>query len=390
MSEARTGGSAPHVLLGVSGGIAAYKSAEIVRGLVEAGADVRVLMTPAATRFLAPLTLSVLSKHPVVADLWDPSSGAVDHVELARWADVLAIAPATADVIAKLAHGVGDDALTTYALAHRTALLLAPAMNTWMWSHPATVENLAVLGARGATVVQPDSGDLACGDVGPGRLAPPARIVAAILDATRVSHELDGRTILVTAGPTREPIDPVRFLSNRSSGRMGYALAREARRRGAAVVLVTGPVSLDAPPDVRVVRVERTAEMKEAVLAELPSADALVMAAAPADFTVAEEAPRKLKRELGPPELRLVPAPDILAAAAAARRPGQLHVANDVSRAGVGFDAAENEVVLLYAGGRDEPLPRASKTVVAGQILDRVASLIEEKWPKRAAGSTGA
>ncbi|HKC26365.1 MAG TPA: flavoprotein, partial [Thermoanaerobaculia bacterium] len=174
----------------MSGGIAAYKSAEIVRGLVEAGASVRVMMTPAATRFLAPLTLAVLSKSPVVADLWDASSGAVDHVELARWADVLAVAPATADVLAKMAHGIGDDVVSTYALAHRGALLVAPAMNTWMWAHEATVENLRVLRARGAAVVEPDAGDLACGDVGPGRLASPKRIVAAILAAARVSREL--------------------------------------------------------------------------------------------------------------------------------------------------------------------------------------------------------
>ncbi|HKC24734.1 MAG TPA: phosphopantothenoylcysteine decarboxylase, partial [Thermoanaerobaculia bacterium] len=242
----------------------------------------------------------------------------------------------------------------------------------------------------------------------------PKRIVAAILAAARVSRELAGRRVLVTAGPTREPVDPVRYLSNRSSGRMGYALAREARRRGADVVLVTGPVALEPPPDVRTIRVERTTEMRDAVLAELASADALVMAAAPADFTIADEAPRKLKRELGPPEIRLVAAPDILAAARAARREGQLLVAfaaetddllanarakvakksvdlvvaNDVSRAGVGFDADENEVVLVFADGREEALPRASKTVVAGQILNRVAALLEEKWPKRVAGST--
>jgi len=269
--------------------------------------------------------------------------------------------------------------------------------------------------ARGAAVVEPDAGDLACGDVGPGRLASPKRIVAAILDAARVSRELAGRRILVTAGPTREPVDPVRYLSNRSSGRMGFALAREARRRGAEVVLVTGPVALEAPPEVRTIRVERTAEMRDAVLAELPSADALVMAAAPADFTVADEAPHKLKRELGPPEIRLVAAPDILGAAEGARRDGQLLVAfaaetgdllanaraklskknvdllvaNDVSRRGVGFDADENEVVLVFADGREEALPRASKTVVAGQILDRLATLFEQKWPSRAAASTG-
>ncbi len=404
---------APRVLIGVSGGIAAYKSAEIVRGLVEAGIDVRVMMTPAATRFIAPLTLAVLSKHPVVADLWDPASGAVDHVELARTTDLLAIAPATADVLAKLARGIADDVLTTYALAHRRGVLVAPAMNTWMWSHAATEENLAVLRARGTVVVEPDAGDLACGDVGPGRLAPPARIVAAILEAVRAATGLDGRRLVVTAGPTREPLDPVRFLSNRSSGKMGYAVAREAARRGADVVLVTGPVALPAPPGLRVVKVERAAEMRDAVVAEMPQADALVMAAAPADFVVAQPAARKLKRADGLPDVRLSAAPDILAAAAAARREGSvlvafaaetddvlanarkklLHkradllVANDVARPGAGFESDENEVVILSPEAPDEHVPLASKTVVAGRILDRIAALLEVRCPKAAAAT---
>jgi phosphopantothenoylcysteine decarboxylase/phosphopantothenate--cysteine ligase len=392
----------------VSGGIAAYKSAELVRALVDGGAEVRAVMTPAATRFLAPLTLSVLSKNPVVADLWDPASGAVDHIALARWADVLAVAPATADVLAKMAHGIADDVLTTYALAHRTALVLAPAMNTWMWAHPATEENLRVLEARGATVVQPDAGDLACGDFGPGRLAPPARIARAILAAASVSHALEGRRLLVTAGPTREPVDPVRFLSNRSSGKMGYALAREAARRGAEVVLVSGPVSLAAPPSMRVLRVERAAEMRDAVLAEIGAADALLMAAAPADFSVEAPASEKIKRAAGVPRLDLAPTPDILReAVGAARRTTllvgfaaetqdllahaerkladkgvDLLVANDVSRPGVGFDTDENEVLLLAPGRPPERVEKASKTVVAGRILDRVAALLDVKCPK--------
>jgi phosphopantothenoylcysteine decarboxylase / phosphopantothenate---cysteine ligase len=380
-----------------------------VRFLVDAGAHVRAVMTPAATRFLAPLTLSVLSKNPVVADLWDPSSGAVDHIELARWADVLAVAPATADVLAKLAHGIGDDVLTTYALGHRTALVLAPAMNTWMWAHPATEQNLRVLKGRGAMVVEPDAGDLACGDVGPGRLASPARIGKAILEAAASGRSLEGRRVLVTAGPTREPVDPVRFLSNRSSGKMGYALAREAARRGADVILVTGPVSLAPPPGVRVVRVERAADMRDAVVAEVPSADALLMAAAPADFAVAEPAAAKIKRAAGVPNLALAATPDILKEAAAAARTTavlvgfaaetqellanagrklaakgvDLLVANDVARPGIGFDADENEVVLLAAGRQAERVERASKTVVAGRILDRVAALLDVKCPKR-------
>ena len=396
------------VVLGVSGGIAAYKSAEIVRALVDGGAEVRVVMTPAATRFLAPLTLSVLSKNPVIADLWDPSSGAVDHVALARWADVLAVAPATADVLAKLARGIGDDVLTTYALGHRKALLVAPAMNTWMWAHPATEENLAILRSRGATVVEPDAGDLACGDVGPGRLAPPARIARATLAEGAVARSLEGRRVLVTAGPTREPIDPVRFISNRSSGKMGYALAREAARRGADVVLVSGPVSLAPPPGARLVRVERASEMRDAVLAEIADADSLLMAAAPADFTVATPADTKMRRAAGVPRIELAPTPDILREASGAARKTavlvgfaaetqdllanaakkladkgvDLLVANDVSRPGIGFDADENEVVLLAAGAQPARIERSSKTVVAGRILDRVAELLDIKCPK--------
>ncbi len=396
------------VVLGVSGGIAAYKAAEIVRALVDGGAEVRVVMTPAATRFLGPLTLSVLSKNPVIADLWDPSSGAVDHVALARWADVLAVAPATADVLAKLARGIGDDVLTTYALGHRKALLVAPAMNTWMWAHPATGENLAILKSRGATVVEPDAGDLACGDVGPGRLAPPARIARAILAEGAVARSLEGRRVLVTAGPTREPVDPVRFLSNRSSGKMGYALAREAARRGAEVVLVSGPVSLAPPPGARLVRVERASEMRDAVVAEIPECDVLLMAAAPADFAVCVPAATKIKRAAGVPHVELVPTPDILreashtarktavlvgfaaetqdllanAAKKLADKGIDLLVANDVSRPGVGFDTDENEVVLLAPGAEPARIERSSKTVVAGRILDRVAELLDVKCPK--------
>jgi len=398
----------PRVLLGVSGGIAAYKAAEIVRLLVERGAGVRVLMTPAAQRFITPLTLSVLSKAPVVADLWDPASGAVDHIELARWGEVLAVAPATADVLAKMARGIGDEALSTYALAHRKAIVVAPAMNTWMLAHPATQENLRILRGRGAVIVDPESGDLACGDVGPGRMAAPLRIVETVLGAARVSRSLAGRRVIVTAGPTREPIDPVRFLTNRSSGRMGYSLAREAEKRGAEIVLVSGPVSIDPPPNVRLVRVERTSEMLEAVLAELPFADALVMAAAPADFQAEAFTPRKIKRAGGIPEIRLALAPDILAAVRQVRTDRQvvvafaaetddlagnarrklldkgadLLVANDVSRPGIGFDSEENEVLLLAAGESDPvSVPRAAKAIVAARILERLAALLDERCP---------
>ena len=404
------------VVLGVTGGIAAYKSAEIVRALVQAGASVQVMMTAAATRFISPLTLGVLSGRPVVADLWDPASGAVDHIELARRTDVLVIAPATADCLAKLANGIADDVLSTYALAHRGEVVVAPAMNGWMWSHEATVANLERLRSRGVTVVEPATGDLACGDVGPGRLAPPDEIVPAVLAAADRSTGLAGRTLVVTAGPTREPIDPVRFLSNRSSGRMGFAIAREAARRGATVTLVTGPVSLPSPPGVRLVRVERAAEMRDAVLEAFASADALVMAAAPADFVAAAPARRKLKRSAGLPEIALALAPDILAEVRKVRAPSQvvfafaaetenllanarrklfdkgadLLVANDVSGPESPFESDMNEVAIHAASAEtggpsgllEEFVPRSTKTIVAGKILDRVVHILDQRCPE--------
>ena len=373
-------------------------------------------MTAAATRFISPLTLGVLSGRPVIADLWDAASGAVDHIELARRTDVLAIAPATADILAKLANGIADDVLSTYALAHRGEVVVAPAMNSWMWSHEATVANIETLRSRGTLIVEPGTGDLACGDVGPGRLAAPDAIVAAVLAAAGRSRSLAGRSLVVTAGPTREPIDPVRFLSNRSSGRMGFAIAREAARRGAEVTLVTGPVSLTAPSGVRLVRVERAAEMRDAVVEALPSAHALVMAAAPADFVAAAPAHRKLKRAAGLPEILLALAPDILEEVRKLRTPAQvvvafaaetenllanarkklfdkgadLLVANDVSGPGSPFESDMNEVAILAAseetrgpgGLAEEFIPRSTKTIVAGRILDRVAHILEKRCPE--------
>ncbi|MCG3194313.1 MAG: Coenzyme A biosynthesis bifunctional protein CoaBC [Thermoanaerobaculia bacterium] len=400
------------VVLGVSGGIAAYKAAEIVRRLVDSGVEVQVMMTQAATEFITPLTLSVLSRRPVIASLWDASSGAVDHIELARKTDVLAIAPATANCLAKQARGIGDDVLSTYALAHRGALVAAPAMNTWMWTHDATQQNIEILKRRGAVIVPPESGELACGDQGAGRMAAPEKIVEAILEEGRQSRELAGRHILVTAGPTREPVDPVRFLSNRSSGKMGYALARAALKRGARVTLVSGPVNLQPPAGVRVIPVERTVEMQEAVLAAFSEADALIMAAAPADFCIENRSPEKIKRGKGAPQIRLTLAPDILASVRERKRPGQviaafaaetsdlvanaarklsekgadLLVGNDVSRAGVGFDADDNEVVLLTArpdGGADrQDVPRSSKTVIAERIVSAVTRVLDAKCPR--------
>jgi phosphopantothenoylcysteine decarboxylase/phosphopantothenate--cysteine ligase len=396
-------------VLGVSGGIAAYKAAEIVRRLVDSGTEVQVMMTQAATEFITPLTLSVLSKRPVIASLWEASSGAVDHIELARRTDVLVIAPATANCLAKLARGIGDDVLSTYALAHRGSLVVAPAMNTWMLTHEATQQNLEILKARGVVIVPPESGELACGDQGAGRMASPEKIVEAVLEEGKQSQALAGRHILITAGPTREPIDPVRYISNRSSGKMGYAIARAAMKKGARVTLISGPVSLQPPAGVRMIAVERTTEMHDAVLAAFPDADALVMAAAPADFCVANRAGHKLKRGSGVPEIRLALAPDILASVRQVRKPEQviaafaaetselllnaekklrekgadLLVGNDVSRPGVGFDSEDNEVVLLSLGPegnllRDD-IPRTSKTVIAERILSAVAHLVESR-----------
>ncbi len=399
------------VVLGVTGGIAAYKATEIIRGLTAADASVQVMMTEAATQFITPLTLSVLSKHPVISSLWDASSGAVDHIDLARRTDVLAVAPATANMLGKLARGIADDVVSTYAVAHRGTLVIAPAMNTWMWSHEATRESLSILRRHGAVIVDPESGELACGDTGPGRMASPEKIVAAILEAGRTSHQFEGKAVVITAGPTREPLDPVRFLSNRSSGRMGYALAREAAKRAARVVLITGPVVLEPPAGVEVVRVERTQDMLDAVLAALPSSDALIMAAAPADFVAAVPANEKIKRSAGPPTISLALAPDILRAAASVRKPGQvlvgfaaettdvvlnsrqklldkkidLLVANDVSNPEIGFDSHYNEVLLLsrpqHAGGdiQEEFIPKEHKALIAGKILDAVARLLGEK-----------
>ncbi|HEX9149493.1 MAG TPA: bifunctional phosphopantothenoylcysteine decarboxylase/phosphopantothenate--cysteine ligase CoaBC, partial [Thermoanaerobaculia bacterium] len=275
----------PHVLLGVSGGIAAYKSAEIVRRLVDRGADVRVTMTRAAREFVAPLTFAVLSKHEVYLEIFGGGNvPAVDHVELAEWADVLVVAPATAHTIARLANGLADDFLTTYALVHRGPVLVAPAMETRMWEHPATRRNLELLATRGARFVGPGSGFLASGREGAGRMAEPEEIAeAAMALATSARRDLEGLRVLVSAGPTRERLDPVRYVSNRSSGRMGYALAEAARDRGARVTLVSGPTGLVRPEGMRFVSFETAAELDNLLRAEFPECDVLAMAAAVAD-----------------------------------------------------------------------------------------------------------
>jgi phosphopantothenoylcysteine decarboxylase/phosphopantothenate--cysteine ligase len=386
------------IVLGVSGGIAAYKAPDLVRRLQDAGAAVRVILTPNAARFVSPLSLAAVSNHPVIVEQWgDSSHGGVDHIELARWCDVLLIAPATANVIAKLAIGIADDALTTYALAHRGDVIVAPAMNSFMLAHPTVTQNLNTLRARGVDVIEPDCGLLACGDEGAGRM-PDAPVLVERVRAHFVKKDLDGKSILVTAGPTREAIDPVRYISNRSSGKMGYAIAEAARRRGANVTLVSGPVSIPVPNGVAVSQVTSASEMHDAVLSALPQ-QIIIKAAAVADFAPPQAADRKIKKERGRDELTLAlrKTPDILEALAKVKpRPfvvafaaetndvadnakkkldaksADLIVANDVSDPSIGFDSDQNEVLIIARDGKSVKIARAPKIVIANRILDEV------------------
>jgi phosphopantothenoylcysteine decarboxylase/phosphopantothenate--cysteine ligase len=392
------------ILLGVTGGIAAFKVPELVRALQRAGHAVRCTATREAVAFVTPLVLRTLTGAPVRTDLLDAAQeGEIDHIALADWAELLVIAPATANTLAKLAHGLADDMVSAVALATRAPLLLAPAMNVNMWKHTATQRNLAALVERGARVVGPDTGELACGWEGEGRMAEPAAIAAAA-ELALGPRSLAGEVVLVTAGGTREPFDAVRYLGNRSSGKMGFAVAAEAARRGAEVVLVAGPSGLATPAGVRRIDVETALEMHGAVLGELERATIVIKAAAVADFRPAAPAADKLKKEDLPegaaPTLALVRNPDILAEVcrrkghriavgfaaesrdliAAARRKlarkgCDLLVANDISRPGTGFDADDNQVVLVGANGQIEELPRLSKAQVAAQLLDRVEKL---------------
>lgn len=386
------------IVLGVSGGIAAYKAPDLVRRLQDAGAAVRVILTPNAARFVSPLSLAAVSNHPVIVEQWgDSAHGGVDHIELARWADVLLIAPATANVIAKLAIGIADDALTTYALAHRGDVVIAPAMNSFMLAHPTVTQNLAALRARGVDVIEPDWGLLACGDEGAGRM-PDAPVLIERVRAHFVNKDLEGKSVLVTAGPTREAIDPVRYISNRSSGKMGYAIAEAARRRGANVTLVSGPVSIPAPSGVALSRVTSAAEMHFAVLGALPQ-QIVIKAAAVADFAPQQTADRKIKKERGRDEMMLAlrKTPDILEELATVKpRPfivafaaetddvvenakkklkaksADLIVANDVSDATIGFDSDQNEVLIIARDGKSVKIAKSPKIVVANRILDEV------------------
>lgn len=406
------------LLVGVSGGIAAYKAVELVRLAGRAGHSIRVVMTPAAAAFVGPATFAGITGAPVLSDSLerDPLRGAypgeappahdpIAHLALVQNADAYVIAPATANTLAKLATGLADSLVTEAALAASCPVLVAPAMNDRMWAHPATVANVALLRERGVTVIDPGTGSLASrGEHGPGRLAEPADVLAAVeaeLPA-RAAGPLEGLRVLVTAGGTREPVDAVRFLGNRSSGRMGFALAEEAARRGAEVTVLATNVTLERRPGIEYVDVETAAELHAAALARFDAADILLMTAAVADFRPRDAAAVKLKKDAGTPELLLEPTEDILAALAARRRPGQtlvgfaaetgegavaygrgklerkgldLVAVNDVSVPGIGFDTDENEMTLVAAGGRERAIPRASKVEVAGVILDEVANV---------------
>ena len=365
------------ILLGVTGGIAAYKSPDLVRRLRERGAEVQVVMTAGAARFITALTLQAVSGTPVRETLWDEGAeAAMGHIELARWAEAVLVAPATADFLARLAHGRADDLLSTLCLATTAPLYLAPAMNHQMWANPATAANVAVLRDRGAAILGPGEGDQACGETGPGRMLEPAAIAELMLSRVTANRVLAGLKVVVSAGPTRERLDPVRFISNRSSGKMGYAVAQAARDAGASVVLVSGPVHIDPPAGVELVRVESAREMRDAVHRALAGADIYIGAAAVADYQAAKVAAQKIKKSAEKLQLELVRAPDILESVAAQKgaRPFV-----------VGF-AAETEDVEENARAKlaDKRLDMiAANQVGDGLAFDRDDNSLLVLWPAR-------
>ncbi|MDP9281459.1 MAG: bifunctional phosphopantothenoylcysteine decarboxylase/phosphopantothenate--cysteine ligase CoaBC [Chloroflexota bacterium] len=389
------------IVLGVTGSIAAYKSVELARRLTQAGATVQVVMSRSAAEFVRPLTFQALTYRPVEMEMFQiQDERAAGHIAMGRQADVVVIAPATAHVLARLAHGFSDDLIATTVLATDAPIVLAPAMETHMWQNAATQANVATLRARGARIVEPESGPLASGDIGPGRLASLERIETAIAEALTGSQALAGRRVVVTAGPTLEPIDPVRFVSNRSSGKMGYAIAAAAADAGAEVFLVSGPTALRAPAGTQLVPIETAEQLRDAVLGLLPNADAVVMAAAVADYRPIETMERKIKKRDAGKELslRLTENPDILRAIVAARRPGaivvgfkaetgdataeagrmlrekklDLVVANDVSEPGSAFGSDTDRVTFVSADGV-EALPLLAKTEVARRLIAKLA-----------------
>ena len=400
----------PRVMVGVTGGVAAYKAAELVRALQQNKVDVRVVMTRAAQEFVRPLTFSSLTGHKVITGMWEGEAPSglddqdqIEHISEAQAADAIVIAPATAHVLAKMAHGLADDFLSTMLLATTAPVILAPAMNVNMWNHPATRANVALLRERGVTIVEPDAGYLACGMTGSGRLADietiAAAVMAALANKSAAVQDLAGETVLVTAGGTREAIDPVRFLGNRSSGKMGYALAEAAKQRGAQVILVSAPTSLTPPSGCAFVPVTSAEEMRVAVMEHLPNASVVIGAAAVADFRMPAIAPEKLRRE-GALHLDLEPTEDILRAVGKEHRPGTLVIAfaaemdaditrarkklqakgadaivlNDISRPEIGFDSDRNAATFVTADSAIE-IPEMPKRELADRILDQVQRL---------------
>ena len=394
------------ITLGVTGGVAAYKAAELVRRLQQDAFTIQVVMTRGAREFITPLTFAALTGQRVITDLFAETGGeanlesAIEHIAAAQRTDLLLVAPATADVLAKFARGIADDFLTTLYLASTAPVVMAPAMNVNMWNHAATQENVETLRARGVKIVDPDEGYLACGMTGAGRLAGQEAIVAAVHQALHVERDLAGENVLVTSGPTRENVDPVRYLTNRSSGKMGYAIAAAAARRGANVILVSGPTSLEVPAGVERIDVQSAEEMYRAVLDQVATCSIAIFAAAVADYRPAEPNGQKIKRNSEPLTLSLEPTPDILASVARdkgdrflvgfaaetehvavnarkklAAKNVDLIVANDVSAEGAGFDHDTNIVTLFSRDGRDLALPRMTKPEVAQRILDEIVRL---------------
>jgi phosphopantothenoylcysteine decarboxylase/phosphopantothenate--cysteine ligase len=395
------------IALGISGGVAAYKAAELVRRLQQEKLEVQVVMTRSAQEFITPLTFAALTGQKVITEMFGGDAGApanvesaIEHIAVAQRIDLLVVAPATANVLAKFARGIADDFLTTLYLATTAPVVVAPAMNVNMWEHAATQENLETLRARGVRVVEPDEGYLACGMSGPGRLAGVEAIAQAVCEVLRIRHDYDGETVLVTAGPTCEDLDPIRFLTNRSSGKMGYALADAAARRGARVILVSGPTSLAAPGGVERIPVRTTEEMHRAVLERAAECTVIIKAAAVADYRPVTQHAKKIKRGTGRLTLELEPTPDILADLAREKgnrilvgfaaethqmaeharekleaKRADLIVANDITQNGAGFDEDTNIVTLFSQDGRELSLPRMSKFEVANRVLDEVLHL---------------
>ncbi|QPJ62812.1 MAG: bifunctional phosphopantothenoylcysteine decarboxylase/phosphopantothenate--cysteine ligase CoaBC [Candidatus Nitronauta litoralis] len=392
--------SGKRIALGVSGGIAAYKSAELLRLLQKSGAEVSVLMTPGAKQFITPLTFEALSGQLVYHEIFEEGAGRMEHIVSAGSTDLLLVAPLTANTLAKMARGLADDPVSITYSAFKGPVVVAPAMNDQMWAHAAVQDNIRILKARGVTVVEPEAGELACGAIGPGRLAELEVILKAV--ATRLEQAIDfkGKHVLVTAGPTCEPIDPVRFITNRSSGKMGYAIADKARLRGADVTLISGPTALTPPCGVRFLSCERVSEMRDLVMEHIPGCDVLVMTAAVGDFAPREINKEKIKKKGDASiTLEMIPTPDILKEVSALstrpfvvgfaaesenvlenaldkmdRKKLDMIVANDISAPGIGFQSEENQVTVISGPGDQENLPRMLKVEIADRLLNRILS----------------